>query len=163
MTARILLAGDSLEPYASGVTAASGGNGATCLVWLIDLTALDTPRAARRRLKEHFGELLATAALHAGLRHVLVLYAHQDLVPARRIEPAARSIASRLHAEIERSRGRFVDVILLDVTYCDDLSLLDDRVAEVAVLRAGMAGDAALTWDDIRERSIHSVVVAERS
>lgn len=163
MTARILLSGDHLEPYASAIASVQEGAAATCLVWLIDLTAVDTPRAARRRLKEHFRALLATSTSHPGLRHVLVLYAHQDLVPQRRVEPAARSIASRLHAEIERSRGRFVDVILLDVTQCDDLPLLSERINEVAILRAGMAGDAALTWDDIRERSIHSVVTAERS
>lgn len=163
MTPRIALSGDTLEPYATAITPTAETTDATCLVWLIDLTTVDTPRAARRRLKEHFRGLLAASTAHSGLRHVLVLYAHQDLVPARRVEPAARSIASRLHAEIERRRGRYVDVILLDVTRCEDLPLLDERIAEVALLRAGMAGDTALIWEDIRERSIHSVVRAERS
>lgn len=162
MTSHIVVTGDTLEPFASVLEDSDDDGVPTCLVRFIDAAECLTPRAARRRLKERFLDLLDDARSLPALRHVLVLYAHSNVVPAERVHSAAAGLATRLHAELERGHGRYVDVVLLDITGCDDVALLRRRVVEAAESPAGTSGDSALTWDEVRDRSIHDAAMAGR-
>lgn len=62
----------------------------------------------------------------------------------------------RLHTEIELRVGRDVDVVLLDIYDLDDQDFLQQRLEEMSRQPAGLAGAAALGWNDIRNESIRN-------
>lgn len=156
MKPRIAVAGDRPQPMAGALDALASGGDATCLVWVIDLRAESSTHRSRVELKQRYDALLAHAADFPALRHILVMVLHSTRIPDRKIHAAAAALATRLHADLERARGRYVDVAVIDISACQDTRRLLDRVEEVAVTAAGPVGNVALTWHEIRDRSIHA-------
>jgi hypothetical protein len=62
---------------------------------------------------------------------------------------------------MERSRGRYVNVVVLDVTGCEGGELLRERITEAIRTRPSAAGDAALPWQDITDRTIHEAAMQQ--
>lgn len=129
---------------------------ATCLVWVIDLQHEPSPRRSRAELKHRYDLLLARASTYPGLRHLVVLYLHDRKIPERKVHATAAGVATRLHADLERARARYVDVAAIDITTCQDTKRLIELLEDIAVTVAGPVGNVALTWDEIRDRGIHA-------
>lgn len=126
---------------------------ARCLVWSIDLTGVERPREARRLLRSSAAEALDASRVYGDLRHLVITYRG---VAARRraLRFTAQGIARRLHSELERARGRFVDVVVIDLSGVDRRGLLAQRVGELAGTGRGIVGYAAIPWEDLRGESI---------
>ncbi|OYC98010.1 hypothetical protein [Microbacterium sp. Yaish 1] len=162
MNPRIAVAGDRPEPMAAAIASLATAGEPTCLVWTVDLEAEPTARRSRVELKQRYDSLLAHASGLAALRNLVVLLRHADRVPERKMHAAAAALATRLHADLERARGRYVDVAVVDISSCTDTRRLLDRVEEVAGTAAGPVGNVALTWHEIRDRSIHAAAAASQ-
>lgn len=93
---------------------------------------------------------------------MFVAYRRGGSLPEKRCLAVAGQAATRTHADMERSRGRYVDVVVLDVTGWEDGDTLLDRVVEAVSGRAGAAGDAALVWPEIVDASIHQAAMQQR-
>lgn len=160
MNPRIAVAGDRPQPLGAAIDALAHDGEPSCLLWLIDLSAEPSARRVRAELKNRYDEMLAHAAGLAALRHLIILCLHDERIAERKVHTAGAALATRLHAELERARGRYVDVAVIDISACRDTRRLLDRVAEAADQPAGPAGSVALTWSEIRDRTIHAAAAA---
>jgi hypothetical protein len=124
-----------------------------CLVWAIDLSGVERPREARRILRSGAAEALAASRTFRDLKHLVVTY-HGANSRRRALRFTAQSIARRLHSELERSRGRYVDVVVIDLSAIDSRGLLGQRIEELAGTGRGIVGYAAIPWEDLRAESI---------
>lgn len=71
---------------------------------------------ARSRLKEACKEAYEYALKWPSVRHLIVTYVrHPDVRTSACLSLAERS-GSRIHADAERARGRYLDVVTLDIT-----------------------------------------------
>jgi len=134
---------------------------ARALVIGMDLSGATSARDAKRALKDELRQALTDTRRYPELVHVFITYLAPAHVSGDRLSSAAAGIASRLHAALERARGQYVDVILLDVTHCTDGSVLAARILERAQQKAGAHADTALGWSDIQHRSIVRATLAE--
>lgn len=130
------------------------------LVWGVDLSDAETRRTAHKHLRLECRSVAAVAAAHPSLAHVFIVYSHGAALPEGSCLDFASQAASRLHAEFERARGRFVEVILIDATGWEDGDALRHRIAQTVSTPAGVAGDLALGWHDITDASIHRAAMA---
>lgn len=160
MNPRIAVAGDRPQPLGSAIDAIAQSGEPTCLLWLIDLSAETSARRVRAELKSRYADMLAHAASLTALRHLIILCLHDESIAERKVHAAGAAFATRLHAELERARGRYVDVAVIDISACRDTRRLLDRVEEAADQPAGPAGSVALTWREIRDRTIHAAAAA---
>lgn len=126
----------------------------TCVVWGSDLTQEDRPRLARRALRASAAEALTVVRAHASLKHLVLIYRGSPQ-HRRRLRSSAQSVARRLHAELERTRARYVDVVVIDITDLDDHPMIEQRLSKLAGTTAGIVGYAAIRWEDLHEESIH--------
>lgn len=124
-----------------------------CLVWGIDLTGVERVREARRMLRSGAADALAASRTYRGLKHLVVTYRGAD-ERRRALRFAAQSIARRLHSELERARGRYVDVVVIDLSGIDSQRLLTQRIDELAGTGRGIVGYAAIPWEDLLGESI---------
>lgn len=162
MLPTVIVRGDHLPVLAPLAAAqASADVGARAVVWGVDLGDAVTRAQAHRRLRQLAREIGAHMDGQADLAHVFIAYSHRGRLHTGACVSAAARLASRLHARWERDRGRYVDVVALDVTGCEDGELVRHRVIEAAAGRAGAAGDVALTWDEITDVSIHRAAMQE--
>jgi len=126
---------------------------ARCLVWSIDVTGAARPREARRLLRSGAAEALDASRVYRDLRHLVITYRGAG-ARRRALRFTALGIARRLHSELERARGRFVDVVVIDLSGIDDRGLLAQRLGELAGTGRGIVGYAAIAWEDLRGESI---------
>jgi hypothetical protein len=162
MGAQLIVRGDLLPVLQQlAATQASGLEPPRAVVWGADLRDATSKRDAQKRLVAHCRDVAAVAAAHPQLAHVFVAYSHGGVVPAGGCLATAARAAARLHAELERARGRYVEVVLLDVTGCEDANTLERRVTQAIATPAGVAGDVALGWTDIVDSSIHAAAARE--
>jgi hypothetical protein len=162
MTADLIVRGDHLQvllPLA--VVQASGGDSPRALVWGVDLRDEKSRRAAQKRLRGACHDVEAVAAAHPRLTHVLVAYTHGGSLPEGSCLGSAARAATRMHSTLERTRGRSIDVVTLDVTGWEDGELLRDRVIEAMATARNAAGDVALGWHDIVDSSIHAAALRQ--
>jgi len=131
------------------------------LVWGVDLRDAPSRPAAKRQLRQACRDAHQYAKSWSGIVHVIVVYVQRGSLPSGACLGAAAQSASRTHAELERTRGRYVDVVVLDVTGCEGGELLRDRIMEAVTARPGVAGDAALPWEEITSRSIHEAALQQ--
>ncbi|MFJ2370374.1 hypothetical protein [Microbacterium sp. NPDC087665] len=151
--------GDVADAHPSQLPA--GGTAQTCcLVWTIDLSGVERPREARRILRSGAAEALASSRFYGDLRHLIITYRKAG-VRRRALRSTAQSIARRLHSEFERARGRYVDVVVIDLSGIDSQSLLPQRIEELASTGRGIVGYAAIPWEDLRGESIRDTCTRE--
>ncbi|HWM15386.1 MAG TPA: hypothetical protein VNP97_02245 [Microbacterium sp.] len=120
----------------------------------LDLQDSASVRDAKRHLREVVRRSLSAVRRYPALAHLFVIYVIPATVHPDRLSSLAGSVASRLHAALERETGQYVDVTLVDATACRDSALLADRLADRISEKAGLHTDIALEWADIRDRSI---------
>lgn len=155
MTAEIIVRGDQLPVLVPlAVAQAAGSVLPTAMVWSVDLGDESSRRSAQKRLRRICAELGEYAAAQPRLNHLFVVYTHGGALREGTCLSTAGQAATRLHATIERSRGRSLDVIALDVTGWEDGELLRDRIIEAAETPAGTAAEIALGWHEITQDSI---------
>ena len=161
-TADYIVRGDHLPILnALAVSQASGLDSPKTLVWGLDLAPAQTRRAAHRRLRLESHGIARACQPQSRLTHLFVVYTHGASLPEGSCLSAAGQAATRLHAELERSSGRFIEVILIDATGWENGDDLRDRVVQTASTPAGVAGDLALGWHDITDMSIHQAATAK--
>lgn len=162
LNATYIVRGDDLpvlHPLAAAQAPASESPRA--LVWGVDLRDATSRMAARRLLRHACRDAHEYAKTWSAIVHVIVVYVQGGALPAGACLPAAAQSASRTHAEMERTRARYVDVVVLDVTGCEGGEMLRDRVMEAVNARPGAAGDAALPWQDITGQTIHEAAMQQ--
>lgn len=162
MTPDYIVRGDHLSVLSS--LAAGQGTGLDsprALVWGVDLASAASRRAAHKRLRLECRDVAHASASQPGLTHLFVVYTHGAALPEGSCLTSAAQAATRLHAELERTRGRFVEVILIDATGWENGDALRDRIAQTVAAPAGVAGDVALGWHDITDASIHQAAMQQ--
>lgn len=152
MHTTIAYRGDIADAHPSP-SAAPEVTDARCLVWSIDLAGVERRREAGRLLRAGAAEALAASGAYGDLRHLVLTYRGPD-TRRRSLRFTARGIARRLHSELERTRGRYVDVVVIDLSGIDRRGLLAQRVDELASTGRGIVGYAAIPWEDLRDESI---------
>ena len=121
MSTEIIVRGDHLPVLVPlTVVQASGSDLPQALVWGLDLGTERSRHAAQKRLRRVGQEVADYSAAQPGLRYLFVVYTHGGSLPEGSCLGAAAQAATRLHAEFERSRGREIDVVTLDVTGWED-------------------------------------------
>lgn len=131
---------------------------ARAVVLGLDLSEATSVREAKRALRNALHSV-TDLRRYGQLVHLCVVYLLPNEVPNGRMRSVAGSVASRLHAALERETGQYVDVALLDVTACEDGVLLADRIMDQIRRSAGSYTDIALSWSDIRDQSITQITV----
>lgn len=149
MNTTITYLGDMVNNFPSTPPTA----GAHCLVWAIDIAGIERRREAKCQLRSAATRALEASRACGDLKHLVIPYraasAHR-----RFLHFTAQSNARRLHSELERAHGRYVDVVLIDLSEIDDNHLLTQRVDELACTGRGIVGYAAISWEVLRSESI---------
>lgn len=122
----------------------------------LGLEPADSPRALKSALSSALVQHLADAHRYSSLSHLVVLYERSAHLDFRKSRAAARTMALRAHTQLEREAGLFVDVLLLDITACDDPQKLARKVRELLGQPAGLETETALQWEQITTSSIRS-------
>lgn len=162
MTATFIVRGDQLPVLTPLTSEQSLDLGvARALVYGVDLTAASSPRSAHKQLRARSRDAAGDASPLPGLAHMFVVYAHGPTVRKGSCQTAAGQIAATLHAEFERGRGRYVEVVLIDASGWGDGETLRERIIQAVSTPAGVAGDIALNWRAIAGRSIHQAAMAD--
>ncbi|HEX5858658.1 MAG TPA: hypothetical protein VFY91_11175 [Microbacterium sp.] len=162
MTAAFIVRGDHLPVLVPlAVAQSSGSDSPEALVWGVDLAGERSRHAAQKRLKKVCQEVGAYSAVHPRLAHLFVVYTHGGSLPEGSCLGTAAQAATRLHAGFERTRGRDIDVITLDVTGWEDGELFRNRIIEAVSAHDHGTGDAALGWHDIVDSSIRSAAMSQ--
>ncbi len=162
MTTDLIVRGDHLPvllPLA--VVQGSGSDSPRALVWGVDLRDEKSRHAAQKRLRHVCQEVQTIAGTYPRLTHVLVAYTHGGALPEGSCLSSAATAATRMHSTLERTRGRPIDVVTLDVTGWENGELLRDRVLETVATAPDAAGDVALGWHDIVDTSIHAAAMRQ--
>lgn len=131
------------------------------LVWGVDLGAAPSRRAANKQLRLACRDVLRAAPARQALAHLFVVYTHGPVLLEGTCLTVAGRVAAKLHADIERAWGRFVEVVLLDVTGWEDGEALRDRIVQTVATPAGVAGDVALGWHSLTDASIHQAAMEQ--
>ena len=158
MTGAVLFLGNSFLP--PPVVKPSRSEPARTIVWVSDLRDTAGRRAARAALKTAAHVAFDACRGRPGIRHLLLAYRAEPAMSLA-LQRLARAVAIRLHTKIELRVGRDVDVVLLDISDLDDQELLRERLEEMSRQPAGLAGAAALGWNDIRNESIRNAASSE--
>lgn len=162
MSEDFIVRGDHLAVLNATVVAQSAGTTSPrALIWGVDLSADTTPRSAAKHLRQSGRDALKVAAAHPDLAHVFVLYSHGGALGEGSCLHSAAQAATRVHAGLERARGRYVDVFAIDVTGWEDTDTLQRRIRDAVTARAGAAGDVALGWHEIVDESIHAAAMKQ--
>lgn len=162
MTATFIVRGTPL-PVLTALTSSQSTRAepVRALVWGVDLTSATSRRAAQKHLRTECRQVAESAAALPALAHLFIVYIHDATLPEGSGLTSAAQIAAKLHAELERTRGRFVEVIFIDATGWDDGETLRERIVETVAQPAGVAGDIALGWRAICDTSIHKAAMAQ--
>lgn len=153
MTGAVLFLGDSFLP--PPVVKPARSEPVRTMVWVSDLRDAVGRRAARAALKTAAHAAFEACRGQPGIRHLLLAYRAEPAMSPT-LHRLARAVAMRLHSEIELRVGRDIDVVLLDIYDLDDQDFLQQRLEEMSRQPAGLAGAAALGWDDIRNENIRN-------
>lgn len=164
MSHATLLLGDTETPLARGMTALHGARGSAAgsepraVLAFVDLRA-DDRHTGTERLRELGTLAFAAASTRPSVRHIVfaVMMAPRH---ARRFDVLASRLGGRLHSGLERERARDVEVTLLDVSECTDVTALTERLLDRCDDPTGLHGVVVLDWADIRH---HSIAHAARS
>lgn len=158
MTDAVLFLGDAFLP--PPVVKPARSEPARTIVWVSDLRDAADRRVARAGLKTAAHAAFDACRSRAGIRHLLLVYQTESTMSPT-LQRLAWAVAIRLHTEIELRAGRDVDVVLLDISDLDDQELLQKRLEEMSRQPTGLAGAAALGWNDIRSKSIRDAASSQ--
>ena len=162
VTPAFIVRGDHLPILASlAASQTSALEPPHAMVWGVDLGAASSRRAAHKQLRLACRDVLGVATAHETLAHLFVVYTHGAALLEGTCLTAAGQVAAKLHAELERARGRFVEVILIDATGWEDEVALRDRIVQTVATPAGVAGDVALGWHSLTDASIHQAAMEQ--
>lgn len=161
MTSSFIVRGDHL-PILTALAAgqSTGLDAPRAMVWGVDLSAAPTRHAAQKRLRQEIKDIAAITATHPSVVHLFIVYSHGGALLTGACLGSAAQAANRLHTEFERARGRFVEVVFIDVTGWEDSEALRDRIVQTVATPAGVAGDVALGWHDITDATIHRAAMS---
>lgn len=140
---------------------ASGLDSPRALVWGLDLTSAASRRAAHKLLRQECRGVAHASEGHGRLSHLFVVYTHGASLPQGSCLAAASQAATKLHAELERARARFVEVVLIDATGWEDGDALRERITQTVATPAGVAGNVALGWNEIVDSTIHKAATTQ--
>lgn len=157
----VVTLGDTDATVARGVTSLSSAWRAidghdvdhpSAIVAFADLRD-DSRQSGKERLRALAALAAAEAKRHVAIRHIVFAVV---LAPrhAGAFDRVASGLGARLHADLERDRARDVEVTLLDVSGCGDVSALTERLLDRCDDPVGQHGVVVLDWDDIRDHSI---------
>lgn len=162
VTPAFVVRGDHLPILAPlAVSQASGLEPSRAMVWGVDLGGAPSRRAAHKQLRIACRDVLDVAAAHQALAHLFVVYTHGAALLEGTCLTAAGQVAAKVHAELERARGNFVEVIVIDATGWEDGEALKDRIVQTVATPAGVAGDVALGWHSLTDASIHQAAMEQ--
>jgi len=160
MFSTVLALGDTDISLAHGIATNAAGAGmgadadspARAIIVFADLRDLSR-HDIKERLRSFSALALAETRRRPRIRHVVFAV----MLPLRRasiFDRVASALGTRLHADLERERGRDVEVTFLDVSHCNDAPLLTERLLARSSDPTGRNGVVVLDWDDIRDHTI---------
>ncbi|EYT52284.1 hypothetical protein H490_0113100 [Leucobacter sp. UCD-THU] len=91
---------------------------------------------------------------HPEIRRVCIACARPRHFPHSMLVGLPEGLALKLHNDLERDRGRYLNTLVLDVTGCDDPALLRERLWEALCTKAAWS-DLTLTWEQVAESNVH--------
>ena len=158
----VLTLGDTDATVARGISALTRAGGAGddsgagrsphAVLAFADLRD-DSRHAAKERLRARATLAAVETKRYPEIRHVVFIV----LLPPRHaaaFDRIASRLGGRLHAEVERSNARDVEVTFLDASSCGDVAALTERLLDRCGDPVGQHGVVVLDWDDIRDHSI---------
>lgn len=162
MNSDFIVRGDNLPVLTQlTVSQATGLDSPRALIWGIDLATAGSRHAAQKQLRRECRDVAQASAAQPNLTHLFIVYTHGAAMAEGSCLTSAAQSAARLHAELERSRGRFVEVVLIDATGWENGEALRDRILQTVNAPAGVAGDVALGWHAIADASIHQAAMQQ--
>lgn len=153
MIAPFLIRGDAL-PALANIPESPREDRPHGMLWGVDLTERSTRRQARAAWHDAVAGLKAELDAVPGIRRVCVACMRPNSFPQQALVRLPMGLANQLHNDLERDRARYVNTLVLDVTDCDDPSLLRARLGE-ALTEPSKWGDLTLTWDDVVDSTLH--------
>lgn len=112
-----------------------------------------TRATVKKALQSHVLDAVRIARHHPRVRHIVVIVvADAELPPF--FDRIASAVATRAHADLERSSGRDIELTVLDASECPRAHLLFNRIRLRSADPAGSHGVVVLRWDDISTKDI---------
>lgn len=152
MDAPFLVRGDPL-PELGPLTEVSCGTRPHGLLWGVDLTRCRTRKHARAVWHGAVDGVKTVLDAHPEVRRVCLACTRPRQFPHNALIRTPDGLALRLHNDLERDRGRYACVLVLDITGCDDPTVLHARLREALATPMKWA-DLTLTWNSIADTSV---------
>lgn len=124
------------------------------LLWGVDVSHLTTKKQARCVWHQVKDDLKAAMWENPSIKHVCIAAVRPRRLPYSVFLKIPGGFARHLHNDLERDRAKYVQVLMLDVTDCDQPVLLHQRLIEVFNLPSGSWDGINLTWDEIAEYGV---------
>lgn len=149
----IIVRGDPL-PHLPATQALEPGERARGLCWGVDLTSCTLRKKAREAKRRALQAINGELDAHPQIKRICIPVLRPTEPPHSRNIKVPPGLALRLHNDLERDRGMYVPVTVIDITGCDDPELLHTRVRE-ALGPSARWSDLSVTWNEIAENSLH--------
>lgn len=153
MTAAIRVMGDVVPALFPLILDLDHCDHPRCVIIALDLRELASRRDAKHRLQQAVDAAVEMVRRQPAVRHVLLVIAADDH-PRVHVEGLVSSMLTRAHAALERGSARDIEFTSLDVSACENPTLLADRITERGASPAQTHGVVLLDWADIAEQSI---------
>ncbi len=137
---------------ASGL-ADAGPEPARSLLWGVDLTECGSRREAKACWQHAMYGVKAELDQHPEIRRVCVACQRPRGFPRSAGVKVPGGLSLQIHNDLERDRGRYVQALVLDVTSCEEPSLLRERLSEALSGDSRGWNDLTLSWDEISDCS----------
>ncbi len=151
MEAPFLVRGDPLPEVSPLET--SGYQPSRGLFWGLNLTQCRTRKQARAEWHDAIEKTKAELDAHPAVRRLCIGCSRPRQFRQNALVRVPDGLALRLHNDLERDRGRYVCVTVLDITGCDDPALLQVRLRE-ALAQPVMWSDLTIAWSSIADTSL---------
>lgn len=125
------------------------------ILWSVDLSQFVSRKQAKAKWRRVQLDLKVLLDRYPSVKHVCIVFARPSRFPYSQIVRVPSGLAQKLHNDLERDRARYVQMLLLDITVCDDPQLLRERILEAYGMPPGSLDGLLLTWPDIEESSVH--------
>lgn len=129
------------------------------LFWGLDLRHRHTRKQARSAWRAAVDGVKAELDAHPELQRICMACSRPQRFPQNARIRMPAGLAPRLYTDLERDRGRYVSVLVLDVTGCDDPALLRSRLCEALTHSTGWA-DLTLNWDGLVDTSVADIWIS---
>lgn len=153
MSVPFIVRGDPL-PHLLAPQILEVGERARGLCWGVDFTPCTLRRKARETKRRALNAIKAELDTHPQIRRICILVLRPTKLPQSKFIKVPPGLALQLHNDLERDRGIYAPVTVIDVTGCDDTELLHTRLCEALGPSSGWS-DLSVTWNEIAENSLH--------